>query len=87
MVMGNNTEEREALQRYLSKEFEMKNLGPLKYFLGIEVSRFKEEIFLSQRKYVLDLLHETNMSNCQPTNTLMEERLKLCIKLDQVPID
>ena len=39
VVTGNDPEKRKALQNYLFKEFEMKDLGPLKYFLGIEVSR------------------------------------------------
>ncbi|RVW22525.1 hypothetical protein CK203_109460 [Vitis vinifera] len=47
----------------------MKDLGPLKYFLRIEVSRSSEGIFLSQRKYALDLLQETGMSGCQPVDT------------------
>ena len=38
VVTGNDPEERKALQNYLSREFEMKDLGSLKYFLGIEVS-------------------------------------------------
>ena len=38
MVTGNDPEEGKALQEYLSRNFEMKNLGNLKYFLGIEVS-------------------------------------------------
>ncbi|KAL6342470.1 hypothetical protein AAG906_011160 [Vitis piasezkii] len=37
VVTRNDPEERKALQNYLSREFEMKDLGPLKYFLGIEV--------------------------------------------------
>ncbi|RVW42615.1 Retrovirus-related Pol polyprotein from transposon TNT 1-94 [Vitis vinifera] len=73
VVTGNDPEERKALQNYLSKEFEMKDLGPLKYFLGIEVSRSSEGIFLSQRKYALDLLQETGMLGCQPVNTPIEE--------------
>ncbi|RVW53241.1 Retrovirus-related Pol polyprotein from transposon TNT 1-94 [Vitis vinifera] len=73
VVIGNDPEERKALQNYLSREFEMKDLGPLKYFLGIEVSRSSEGIFLSQRKYALDLLQETGMLGCQPVNTPIEE--------------
>ncbi|RVW20273.1 Retrovirus-related Pol polyprotein from transposon RE1 [Vitis vinifera] len=80
-------EERKALQNYLSREFEMKDLGPLKYFLGIKVSRSSEGIFLSQRKYALDLLQETGMSGCQPVNTPIEEGLKLCVESNQVSTD
>ena len=56
VVTGKDPEERKALQNYLSREFEIKDLGHLKYFLGIEVSRSSERIFLSQIKYALDLL-------------------------------
>ena len=79
IVIGNDPKERRTLKDYLFKEFEMKDLGPLKYFLGIKVSRSNKEIFLSQRKYALDLLQETGMSACQPTDTPVEEGLKLCI--------
>ena len=87
VVIGNDPEERSAPQEYLAKEFEMKDLGTLKYFLGIEVSWSSKGIFLFQRKYSIDLLQETGMSACQPADTLVEEGLKLCIKSDQVPVD
>ncbi|KAK3003662.1 hypothetical protein RJ639_020169 [Escallonia herrerae] len=87
VVTGNDPEEREALQGHLSREFKMKDLGPLKYFLGIEVSRSKKGIFLSQRKYALDLLRETGMLACQPVDTPVEEGLKLRIESNQVPVD
>ena len=60
----------------------MKNLGGLKYFLGIEVSRNKEGIFLSQRKYILDLLTEVGMIDCKPADTPMVQNLKLDIDPD-----
>ncbi|KAK3004522.1 hypothetical protein RJ639_018855 [Escallonia herrerae] len=87
VVIGNDPEEREALQGHLSREFKMKDLGPLKYFIGIEVSRSNKGIFLSQRKYALDLLRETGMLECQPVDTPVEEGLKLRIESNQVPVD
>ncbi|KAL6294169.1 hypothetical protein ACE6H2_002311 [Prunus campanulata] len=69
IITGNDTQEISRLQKCLAKEFEMKNLGGLKYFLGIEVARSKQGIFLSQRKYVLDLLAETGMLDCKPVDT------------------
>jgi len=47
IVTGNDPAERKRLQQHLAREFEMKDLGELKYFLGIEVSRSKKGIFLS----------------------------------------
>ena len=87
VVTGNDPEERKALQNYLFREFKMKDLGPLKYFLGFEVSRSIEGIFLSQRKCALDLLQETGMLRCQPVDTPIEEGLKLCVEPNQVSID
>ena len=45
IVTGNDSIEKEALQNDLSREFEMKDLGPLKYFLGIEVLRSRYGYF------------------------------------------
>jgi len=59
----------ERLKRNLATEFEIKDLGSLKYFLGMEVARSKKGISVSQRKYVLDLLQETGMSGCRTVDT------------------
>lgn len=61
VITGDDIEEITRLKSHLAKEFEVKDLGRLRYFLGIEVSRGPKGIFLSQRKYVLDLLHEAGM--------------------------
>ena len=60
VLTDNDKEELDRLKRRLVVEFEIKDLGALKYFLGKEFARSKEGIFVNQRKYVLDLLGETD---------------------------
>ena len=55
IITEDDKEEIERLKGCLSKEFEIKDLGNLKYFLGIEVARTEKGISLCQRKYTLDL--------------------------------
>lgn len=61
------------LKEKSSLEFEMKDIEQLKYFLGIEVAYSKQEIFLSQRKYVVELLQEIGKSGCKPASVPIEE--------------
>src|SRR3954462_15756130 len=56
VITGDDVEEIQKLKKRLGKEFEERDLGKLRYFLGIEVARSQKGIVLSQRKYVLDLL-------------------------------
>ncbi|XP_060958297.1 uncharacterized mitochondrial protein AtMg00810-like [Cannabis sativa] len=77
VITGDDIDEQERLKRRLGEEFEIKDLGPLKYFLGMEFARSKEGIFVSQRKYVLDLLNETGMMGCKPAETPSEPNVKL----------
>ncbi|CAH9073771.1 unnamed protein product [Cuscuta epithymum] len=66
-----------ALKNFLHSQFQTKDLGSLKYFLGIEVTRSKKGIFLSQRKYVLDLLAETGKMGAKPSTTPMVPNVQL----------
>jgi hypothetical protein len=78
IVTGDNEEEIKQLKKKLSQEFEVKDLGQLRYFLGIEIARSPKGIVLSQRKYVLDLLGETGMLGCRPASTPIDPNHKLC---------
>ncbi|KAA0057305.1 Retrovirus-related Pol polyprotein from transposon TNT 1-94 [Cucumis melo var. makuwa] len=75
------------LKKKMGDEFEIKDLGNMKYFLGMEVARSKEGISISQSKYNLDLLKETSMIGCRPADTPMEFNAKLGNPGDEVPID
>ena len=87
IITGDDTEEISKLQELLSTEFEMNNLGELKYFLGIEVARSKNGMFLSQHKYVLDLLTEVRLLECKPMDTLIVQNHRLGEYSDQVSTD
>ncbi|WMV18586.1 hypothetical protein MTR67_011971 [Solanum verrucosum] len=76
ILTGEDVVEIKNLKERLASEFEIQDLGPLKYFLGMEVARSKKGIIVSQRKYVLDLLKETGMSGCRPTETPIDPNLK-----------
>ncbi|RVW15373.1 Retrovirus-related Pol polyprotein from transposon TNT 1-94 [Vitis vinifera] len=54
-----------------------KDLGKLKYFLGIEIAQSSSGVVLSQRKYALDILEETGMLDCKPVDTPMDPNVKL----------
>eukprot|EP00253_Pinus_taeda_P034873 PITA_34873 len=59
------------------KEFEMSDLGLMKYFLGIEVEQSEKEIFICQNKYSKDLLKRFEMENCKPVPTPVATGTKL----------
>ncbi|CAL8996385.1 unnamed protein product, partial [Prunus brigantina] len=85
IVTSDDLDEIDKLKGYLASEFDMKDLSGLKYFLGIELTRSEHGIFLSQRKYVLDLLKETSMLGCEPIGTPIEQNHGLEEYPDQVP--
>ena len=87
ILTGDYEEELSGMKKRLAKEFEIKDLGYLKYFLSVEVARSKKGIFVSQRKYVLDLLNKTGMLRCKPTDTPMDSTKKIGIEKDSAPID
>jgi len=61
----------------LKLKFKMKDLGELKFFLGIEFARSKEGYVMSQRKYALELISEMGLSGAKPVSTPLDPNLKL----------
>jgi len=55
----------------------MKDLGELKFFLGWEIVRTTQGIFVSQGKYVQDLIRETEQTCTKPSKLSMDPHLKL----------
>ena len=77
IIAGNNHEACAEFKDYLGKCFHMKDLGVLKYFLGIEIARGLARLFLCQRKYTLDILTECGMLGAKPFTFPMEQHHRL----------
>jgi len=75
LITSSKLDQINHLKKLLSTD--VKDLGDLRYFLGIEVARSSKGIFLCQRKYVIDLLHETKMTNAKHFNLPMEIHLNI----------
>ena len=64
-------------KRKLAAKFEMKDLGPMHYFLGLELWQKPGEIILSQGKYAMEILKRFEMMDCKSMSTPMTTNLKL----------
>lgn len=78
IITGSSDSAISSLIQQLHSTFSLKDMGPLHYFLGIEVSRTSQGgLLLSQAKYINDLLMKANMADCKPLPTPMVSNLKL----------
>ncbi|KAL0642049.1 hypothetical protein Bca4012_102844 [Brassica carinata] len=77
IITGSDKEEIQATKDFLKSVFEIKDLGEMKYFLGIEICRSKEGLFLSQRKYTLDLLKDAGKLDGKTAKTPLEDGYKV----------
>ena len=77
LITGNDLKAVYTLKRFLHSHFRIKDLGDLKYFLGIEVSRSQKGIAISQRKYTLEILKDGGILGAKPVNFPMEQNTKL----------
>ncbi|GKC41914.1 ribonuclease H-like domain-containing protein [Tanacetum coccineum] len=64
----------------LHREFDMTDLGALNHFLGISITRDTTRMFLSQKRYAMELLERAHMLNCNPTQTSVDTESKLSPK-------
>ncbi|KAD4180157.1 hypothetical protein E3N88_28748 [Mikania micrantha] len=66
LLTDNDLHEIKLLKECLLKRFHIKDLGDLKYFLGIEFCRSKNGIIMSQRKYAVDILQDSGLMGSRP---------------------
>ena len=58
-------------------DFEMSLLGELNFFLGLQISQLDDEMFISQSRYIKEMLKKFGMEDCRPASTLMITGCKL----------
>ena len=61
----------------MQHEFEMSLLGELSFFLGLQISQLDEGIFITQTKYIKEMLKKFRMEDCKPVSTPMVTGCKL----------
>ncbi|XP_072060397.1 uncharacterized protein [Arachis hypogaea] len=72
VLAGDDLSEIQAVKMFLDDKFKIKDLGLLKFFIGMEVSRSNAGIALYQRKYALDLITDCGLLGAKPASTPME---------------
>ncbi|KAK2997632.1 hypothetical protein RJ639_025171 [Escallonia herrerae] len=79
ILAGNNSTACSSFKKYLNDCSKLKDLGPLKYFLGIEAACGPRGLFLSQRKYALYILSVSGLSASKPAAFPMEQNHGLAL--------
>ncbi|GKV37171.1 hypothetical protein SLEP1_g45230 [Rubroshorea leprosula] len=85
IITGDDVSRIDEVKQFLNHRFEMKDLGSLSYFLGLEVTSLDDGYLLSQMKYASDLISKTGLTNSKNVSTPLEPNVKLT-PLDGFPL-
>jgi hypothetical protein len=78
IIFGSSTDKlSKRFVEEMQKEFEMSMLGELSFFLGLQISQSNKGIFISQTKYIKEMLKKFKMEDCKPMSTPMITGSKL----------
>ena len=77
ILMASTTSLLQRIIHELCHEFAIRDLGMLKFFLGVQVRRDANDFFLTQAQYTEDILDCAGMANCKPAATPVDTKQKL----------
>ena len=86
IITGDDPQVMSDLQCYLSKHFEIKDLGTLSYFLGLEISSSYDGYYISQGKYASNLLRRSGITDSTTSSTPLDPNVWLT-PFDGIPLD
>ena len=72
IITGDDLSGIQELKVFLSQQFEMKDLGHLSYFLGLEITHSTNEFYITQAKYAFELLSRAGLIDSKTVDTLVE---------------
>ncbi|KAK2985171.1 hypothetical protein RJ640_011992 [Escallonia rubra] len=84
LITGSNATSLQSIKAHLCGQFHTKDLGPLKYFLGIKVACSTRGPYLCQHKYTIDVLDDCGLTGARPSEFPMEQNLKVSKSLGTI---
>ena len=72
IISGDDVNDIQELKNFLSQQFEMKDLGHLSYFLGLEITHSTDGLYITQAKYASDLLSRAGLTDSKTVDTPVE---------------
>ncbi|KAK9098080.1 hypothetical protein Syun_025125 [Stephania yunnanensis] len=69
LTIGSSIDDLLPVKEFLHTQFTIKDIGQAHYFLGVELARSDVGLYLNQRKYVLNLLSDSSLTDCKPVAT------------------
>jgi len=79
LIFSNDQNLKSSLKKNLMSTFEMKDIGPARFVLGMQISRDRSngKLWIDQEPYIRDMLHRFNMEDCNPIRTPCDENQRL----------
>ena len=84
IIASNDENQMSCIKASLGQRFEMKDLGPLQYCLGIQITRDRKNrtLCMSQEKYIADMLERFHMAECKEVATPLDPSVKLTKEME-----